>query len=499
MYAYDKCSIAGMRRSMKYFFNIFSNRLYRYLGALLIVFIITACKTVGPNYSSPEMQTPASWNQTVAEVNGDKQADQEVLAKWWATFNDPILSSLMERAVAGNLNLKQALSNVTQARIQRGITDTSRIPTVNGTGSVGRSYSKDFAGDFTGTNSFRAGLDASWELDIFGGVKRSIEAADANIQATKESYRDALVSLLAEVALNYIDVRSYQSRLQVAESNVKSQEETYNITKWRHQAGLITELDEQNAAKLLEQTRSQIPSLKSGLEQAKNRIAVLLGSEPGAVDSELEEYKAVPVTPESIALGIPADLLRRRPDLRKAERSLAVQTARIGVAEADRYPKISLSGNIGLSALTLGKFFSTDGLTTGVSSGISWPVYQAGKIAKNIELQWAIREQQLIAYKAALLTALQDVENALIAYSYEQTRRESLSKEVEFARQAADISKSQYSSGLIDFQSVLEAQTTLTSAQDQLAQSDAQVISNLISLYKALGGGWSSFEEAHQG
>jgi NodT family efflux transporter outer membrane factor (OMF) lipoprotein len=481
---------------MKYSFDVLSNRLYRYLGALPIILILSACTTVGPNYSSPEMKTPSAWQKEVSGITADKQSEQDILAKWWTTFNDPVLSSLMERAVAGNLNLKQALNNVNQARIQRGITDTNRFPTVNGTGSFGRSYSKDFKGDFTGTNSFRAGLDASWELDIFGGVKRSIEAADANLQATQESYRDALVSLLAEVALNYIDVRSYQSRLQVAESNLKSQEETYNITKWRHQAGLITELDEENAAKLLEQTRSQIPSLKSGLEQAKNRIAPLLGSEPGAVSSELEEYKPVPVTPKTVAVGIPADLLRRRPDLRKAERSLAAQTARIGVAEADRYPKISLSGNIGLSALTLGKFFSTDGLSTGANSGISWPVYQAGKITKNIELQWAIQEQQLIVYRAALLTALQDVENALIAYSYEQTRRESLSKEVQFAKQAADISTAQYSSGLIDFQSVLEAQTTLSSAQDQLAQSDAQVVSDLVSLYKALGGGWSSFEQS---
>jgi NodT family efflux transporter outer membrane factor (OMF) lipoprotein len=483
-----------MEEDYKSFSFIKTLRSALFLSLVISAFSFTACTTVGPNYSPPEMKAPATWHKKISGVTADKQSEQEILAKWWTTFNDPVLSNLMERAITGNLNLKQALNNVNQARIQRGITDTNRFPTVNGTGSVGRSYSKDLRGDFTGTNSFRAGLDASWELDIFGGVKRSLEAADANLQATQESYRDALVSLLAEVALNYIDVRSYQSRLQVAESNLKSQEETYNITKWRYQAGLITELDEENAAKLLEQTRSQIPSLKSGLEQAKNRIATLLGSEPGAVGSELEEYKPVPVTPKTVAVGIPVDLLRRRPDLRKAERSLAAQTARIGVAEADQYPKISLSGNIGLSALTLGKFFSTDGLSTGASSGISWPVYQAGKITKNIELQWAIQEQQLIAYKAALLTALQDVENALIAYSYEQTRRESLSKEVQFAKQAAEISRAQYSSGLIDFQSVLEAETTLLSAQDQLAQSDAQVVSDVVSLYKALGGGWSSFE-----
>jgi NodT family efflux transporter outer membrane factor (OMF) lipoprotein len=479
---------------MKYSFDGFSIKLYRYLGALTIVFILSACTTVGPNYSPPEMKTPATWKQTTTGAAEGKQSGEESLAKWWTTFNDPVLSSLMERAVAGNLNLKQALNKVRQARIQRGITDTNRFPSVNATGSAGRNYSKDFKGDFNGTNSFMAGIDASWELDIFGGVKRSVEAADANIEATQESYRDVLVSLLAEVAGNYIDVRSYQSRLLVAESNLKSQEETYNITKWRYQAGLITELDQENAAKILEQTRSQIPSLKSGLAQAKNRIAVLLGSEPGAVGAELDDYKPVPIASKEIAVGIPADLLRRRPDLRQAERNLAAQTARIGVAEADKYPKISLSGNIGLSALTLGKFFNTDSLSTGASSGISWPVYEAGKIAKNIELQYAIQEQQMINYKAALLTALQDVENALIAYSSEQERRESLSKEEQFAKQAADISRSQYSAGLIDFQAVLESETSLLTAQDQLAQSDALVISDLVSLYKALGGGWSSFE-----
>jgi NodT family efflux transporter outer membrane factor (OMF) lipoprotein len=468
---------------------------FRYIILLSVAgLLISACTTVGPNYSAPEMQTPPVWQKGDSGTTSEKKADEEILARWWTTFNDPLLSSLMERAVAGNLNLQQALNNVRQARIQRGITDTNSLPSVNATGSAGRSYSKDFKGDFNGTNSFRAGLDANWELDIFGGVKRSIEAADANIEATQESYRDVLVSLLAEVAFNYIDVRSYQSRLMVAESNLKSQEETHSITKWRYRAGLITELDVENSAKVLEQTRSQIPSLKSGLAQAKNRIAVLLGSAPGALDTELNEYKPVPTATGEIAVGIPADLLRRRPDLRRAERNLAAQTARIGVAQVDKYPKISLSGNIGLSALTLGKLFNTDSLSTGASSGISWPVYEAGRIAKNIELQYAIQEQQMIGYKAALLTALQDVENALTTYSCEIERRESLSRGAQLAKNAADISRSQYSAGLIDFQSVLEAETTLLSSQDQLAQSDALVVSDLVSLYKALGGGWSAME-----
>jgi NodT family efflux transporter outer membrane factor (OMF) lipoprotein len=480
---------------MKLFSNVrFITSLKYFIILLSAVFMLSGCKTVGPNYSPPEMQTPGAWQTTVAGATADKQSEEEVLAKWWTTFNDPVLSGLMERAVSGNLSLKQALNSVRQARIQRGITDTDRFPSVNSSGSAGRTYSKDMLGDFTGSNSLRLGLDASWELDIFGGVKRSLEASDANIQVSQESYRDVLVSLLAEVALNYIEVRSYQSQLLVAESNLKTQEETYNITRWRYQAGLTTGLDMENANKNLEQTRSQVPSLKSGLEQAENRIAVLLGSEPGSLDSELDEYKPIPVVPKEIALGIPADLLRRRPDLRKAERDIAAQTARIGVAEADRYPKISLSGNIGLSALGLGDLLSTDSLSTGISSGISWPVFNAGKIMKNIDVQWAVQEQKLIIYKSALLTALEDVENALTSYSYDQIRREAVIKASKSAEQAADISRSQYSSGLIDFQSVLEAESTLLSLQNQVAQSDAQVIKDLISMYKSLGGGWSSFE-----
>ncbi len=480
---------------MKSLLNVNINMSRKYIVLLLSAgLLLSACTTVGPDYSPPEMQTPAEWKSDTAGATANKEPEEQVMGKWWTTFNDPVLSGLMERAVAGNLNLKQALNSVRQARIQRGIADTDRFPSVNSSGSAGRSYSEDMHGDFSGSNSFRIGLDASWELDLFGGVKRSIEAADANLQATEESYRDVLVSLLAEVALNYIEVRSYQSQLLVAESNLKSQEETYNITRWRYQAGLTTGLDMDNADKNLEQTRSQIPSMKSGLEQAKNRIAGLLGIEPGALDPILDEYRPVPVAPVEIALGIPADLLRRRPDLRKAERELAAQTARIGVAEAERYPRISLSGNIGLSALSLGDLFSAESLATGVSSGISWPVYNAGKVMKNIEIQWAVQEQKQIAYKALLLTALEDVENAMTAYSYDRVRRESLIKASRSAELAAEASRAQYSSGLADFQSVLEAESTLLNLQNNVVQSDAQIIKDLVALYKALGGGWRSFE-----
>jgi NodT family efflux transporter outer membrane factor (OMF) lipoprotein len=336
------------------------------------------------------------------------------------------------------------------------------------------------------------GLDASWELDLFGGIKRSLEAADAQLGSTRESYRSVLVSLLAETATNYMQLRSYQSRLMVAEANLKTQQETYNITQWRYQAGLTTGLDIERARSNLEGTRAQIPSLKSSLKQTKNRIAVLLGEQPGALDKELDTYTPVPVPPEKIAAGIPADLLRRRPDLRKAERDLAAQTARIGTAEAQRFPRIILSGNIGLSALNLGDLADRESLSTGGSAGISWPVFKAGAIVKNIALQWELKDQALLSYKAALLTALEDVENALSAYANELTRRDYLQKQSDAAQRSDEISRKQYSSGLIDFQSVLDTQRSLLSAQDQVAQSNAQVIIDLISLYRALGGGWQS-------
>ncbi len=462
-----------------------------YVISVAIVIMLSSCMTVGPDYSPPEMETPVTWQKEVGNTPYNRP-NQDTLTSWWTTFNDPVLTTLIEHAVSENLSLKEALSRVRQARIQRGITGADRFPSVNASGSASRSYREDVEGDFSGTESFMLGLDASWELDIFGGVKRSLEASDAELESTQESYHNVLVSLFAETATNYTQLRSYQSRLLVAEENLKTQEETFNITQWRYQAGLTTGLDVERARANLEGTRAQIPSLKSSLEQTKNRIAILLGEPPGALDEALDVYKPVPVPPEEIAVGIPADLLRRRPDLRKAERDLAAQTARIGVAKAQSFPRITLSGNIGLDALTLEDLVGRDSLSTGATAGISWPVFKAGAIMRNIKLQWEIKDQTLLSYKATLLTALEEVENALTSYSYELARREYLLKQSQSAQRSAEISRKQYSSGLIDFQSVLDTERSLLSSQDQVAQSDAQVIINLISLYKALGGGWES-------
>ena len=343
---------------------------------------------------------------------------------------------------------------------------------------------------------YSVGFDAGWELDIFGGVRRSMEAAEANLEASREDWRNVLVSLLAEVALNYIDVRTYQTRLTVAEANLKTQIETCQLTLWRNQAGLSDELAVQQARYNLENTRSQIPTLRTGLEEAMNRISVLLGEQPGKIHGELEKQEPIPVIPLKIAVGVPADALRRRPDVRKAERDLAAQTAKVGVATADLYPKFKLSGSIGLAALATGDLLSADSKTYSFGPSVTWTIFNGGAIRQNIEVQSALQEQYLIAYEAAVLNASEEVENALVAFAEEQKRRQALLDATGAAKQASELAKNKYQAGLTDFSSVLDAERSLRSFEDSLAQSEGAVTSNLVRLYKTLGGGWRAVNES---
>jgi len=456
-----------------------------------IAWTFAACTTVGPDYVRPDLPVPDGWQGTAGSA-APAPAGEDAVTDWWQVFDDPILDDLVARAVAENLDLKSALSTVRQARISRGIAGADRSPSVNASGSVRRTYREDAAGDFSPTDSYSLGLDASWELDIFGGIRRTLEASDADLAATEASYRDALVTLLAEVAVTYVELRSYQKRYEVAEANLEFQNETWEITRWRHEAGLSTALDVERAKTNLEQTRAEIPALRAGIDQTLNALSVLVGGIPGTLDNELGQYRSLPAPPDTIALGIPADLLRRRPDLRRAEMDLAAQTARIGVAKSNLYPSFSLSGSVGLDALSAGDLLNANSVGAGIGGIMSWPIYKAGAIIRNIELQWEIQEQKLIAYRKALLVALEDVENGLTAYASEQERRKSLLSAYQSAELAVEISRVQYTSGLVDFTTVLDSERTLLSLQTQLVQSDAQVIMNLISLYKAMGGGWES-------
>jgi NodT family efflux transporter outer membrane factor (OMF) lipoprotein len=292
--------------------------------------------------------------------------------------------------------------------------------------------------------------------------------------------------------MNYIDVRSYQARIAAAEGNVARQAETYQLTLWRQQAGLGDELAVQEALSNLENTRSQVPDLRSGLEAALNRIAVLLGEQPGKVHKELEKPASIPAPPVDVAVGVPADMLRRRPDVRRAERELAAQTARVGVATAELYPKFTLTGSIGIEALSVNRLVSTPTRSYSFGPSISWPIFKGGAIRANIEVQSALQEQALVEYEKTVLSALEEVENVLTAYAEEQNKMESLRLAERAANRSAEVALLKYEAGLSDFLAVLVAQRSLLSAQDQLAKSRGVVTSNLIKLYKALGGGWES-------
>ncbi len=458
---------------------------------ILMLWMMAGCAAVGPDYKAPDTQAPAAWDTDLSAGLAPSASRGEDLSAWWTVLNDPVLTELMQRAVAGNLDLRQAESRVRQARAERGVQWAQYFPSVDASGSASLSRS----GSGTTTKLYQAGLDASWELDVFGGVRRSVEAADASIGASEADLEDVLVSLLAEVALNYVDLRSVQEQLRVAQDNLSAQSELYDLTRWRAEAGLVSDLDQEQAHYTLEQTRAQIPSLNTGISQARNALCLLLGVQPGALNDVLEIAAPIPVPPQEVVIGLPAEMLRRRPDIRKAERQLAAQTANVGVATADLYPRFTLPGSIGYEALSAGSLFDSSSRTTRIVPGVSWNLFDAGRIRRNIAVQNALQEQALLTYETTVLSALKDVEDALVAYGNETSRLTSLRQASQSAQRAEEMANQQYAAGLVDFQVVLDAQRSLLSIQDQQATSEGQVTANLIRLYKALGGGWSSMAQ----
>ena len=462
---------------------------------LTLIISLNGCVMVGPDYVRPDIEVSKEWKNQPENSN----TNTDTLSEWWKAFDDPKLSKLIEMAVKNNLDLKKAQASIREARARKGLAKAGLFPTIESSGSTTRSKSSENTGSVTSGNSsaitsdlYSLGFDASWELDIFGGVRRSVEAAQANLDASQENMRDVLVTLLAEVAKNYIDVRTYQSRIAIAEEVLRTQEETYQLILWRNEAGLSDQLSVQQARYNLENTRSSIPTLRTGLEQAINSIAVLLGEQPGKVHNELSKREPIPLAPRNIATGAPADILRRRPDVRKAERDLAAQTAKIGVATADLYPKFTLSGSIGLQSISTGNLFLSGSRNYSFGPNITIPIFSGGATLKNIEIQSALQEQYLMAYKTAILNALKDVEDSLAAYEQEQKRMQALNDAARAAREAVKLAGDEYQAGLISFSDVLESERSLLTYENNLAVSEGTVTTNLISLYKALGGGWES-------
>ncbi len=448
---------------------------------------------VGPDYVPPEIEMPDQWESAVVEELAEEEPDLE---QWWTAFNDPQLSELISRATESNKNLQVAVLRVTEARALRGIANADFFPQVDAGGSYSRSQSSENTafGAATGgeaVDNWNLGFDAAWEIDVFGRVRRSVEAAEAEIEVSIEDYRDVLVSLYAEVAVTYVEIRSVQARLDYARSNVESQTESVKITRDRFEAGLTSALDVAQAEGNLASTESSIPSLETSLVAGLNRLAVLLGENPGALNQELQTAREIPSASVEIAIGMPAELLRRRPDVRRSERLLAAQTARIGVATADLYPSFSLPGFLGLESEDVGDLFSGESLTWNLSPGFRWKIFSAGKIRNRIKVEEARTEQALLRYEQSILFALEEVENTMVAYRQERIRRDHLADAVAASERSVEMVRTQYTSGLTNFQNVLDSQRSLFIRQDELADSEGRVVQNLIALNKALGGGWS--------
>ena len=463
----------------------------RRLTNIWMVTTMAGCSAVGPDYKTPDIATPIDWSQRLGRGLSGAEPEADTLVQWWTTLGDSDLSNLIERARTGNVDLKVAQARIREARGRRGIAASGFYPSFGFSGSASVSRSSENAGSGERGEFYRTGFDASWEIDVFGGVRRSVEAAQADVDASVAEFYGLMVSLLAEVALNYVDTRTFQTQLQVVEENLKAQSDTLQLTDWRFAAGLVSKLDVEQAKANLENTRAQLPRIRSNIEAAKNRLAILLGVFPGALEAQLAARRPIPEAPLEVVVGVPAEMLRRRPDVRRAERQLAAQTALIGVATAELYPKYSLPGTIGLESLTSNHLFTAGSRAWSLLGSITWTIFQGGAIRQNIEVQSALQEQFLYQYEATILTALEEVGTSLSAFAEEQERRDALLEATQAAQRAAELSRDQYASGLIDFQTVLDAQRSVLTSQEQLTQSRGQVTANLISLYKVLGGGWT--------
>jgi NodT family efflux transporter outer membrane factor (OMF) lipoprotein len=479
------------------------------VGAAAVLLVNVGC-TVGPDYEKPEAAVETQWiNQSDARVS-QREAK---LGDWWKVFKDPDLDRLVEEARRQNLTLQLAGVRILEARAQLGIATGNEYPQLQQlNGDLGFQQISAHAPNTTPAmdrnfGSVGIGFDAGWELDLWGKFRRGVESSLANLDASVASYDDALVSLTAEVVRTYILLRTDEARIQVARDNVKIQQRTLEIADALFSGGLITELDYLQAKSLLNSTLAVIPPLQANVRQEKNALGVLLGQPPGRIDGYVAQPRPIPVAPAEVAVGVPADLLRRRPDIRLAERQLATQSALIGVAKADLYPHFSLLGSINLrasdAALTfasggaseLSDLFNAKSFQYFIGPSLSWDIFNYGRITNQVRVEDA-RFQQLIAdYRSVVLNAAREAEDATIGFLKSQEQRHELQQTYEAAKRSTDLSLYQYQEGLVDYIRVLDSQRNLVSSQEALVRVTGDIATNLIALYKALGGGWETRTE----
>ena len=458
--------------------------------ALTVALLLSACASLSPTGAAlPDTPLPARWSAPGGSIT--QGASAQALAQWWQRFDDPALTALVTQALQANTNVRGAQAALLQARAQRDVQAATLGPSLGASGSAQRSRS----GDTDATNRFQAGFDASWEPDVFGGNQSGVNASEADTRAAETSLADVQVSLAAEVAVTYIELRSLQTRLAIARSNLAAQTETLQITRWRVQAGLASSLDLEQAVAASEQTAAQLPSLQTGVAQALSGLAVLTGQAPGTLEATLQAGLTtpapIPQAPAALALALPAETLRQRPDVRTAEHRISAALARVSQADAARYPSFRLGGSLGLSALTLSTLGNGASVVSSLLASVSVPLLDGGAAVARVRAQEAALEQARTSYQGTVLAALKDVEDALVSLQGNQERLVRLQAASGAAANAELLARQRYESGLIDFRAVLDTQRTLLSTQDSVATTQANLSADLVRLYKSLGGGWT--------
>ncbi|MBB3609170.1 efflux transporter outer membrane subunit [Rhizobium sp. BK602] len=462
------------------------SRLIPLAAVLLCTSVLTGC-VVGPDYEKPTVAMPSHWSRQASS----KQGAAPDLSQWWKQLRDPTLNALIEEAVQTNLDVATAKAKIREARATYREQKGALLPTAEATASATRNRTAASDGSAASIYSeYQPGFDASWELDLFGGNKRSAEAARRGVEAAEEDLRDTLVTLVGDVATYYVQAREYQALRDLAQRTAVSQRKTASLTQEQYKAGTVTAVDAANADGQASSTEADIPSYQISYVEALHKLAVLLGKPPAALDERLKKTAPIPQPPLKVSTGIPATILTSRPDVRLAERQLAQYTAKIGVAEANRYPSISLTGSITSSA--------TDIADLGRKSTIGWsfgptvtiPIFQGGQLKAAVDVAKAERDQYYIAYQSVVLTAMQDVEDAIVSLTQEKLKNAKLAASAASYRRASALSRELNKAGATDFLDVLDAERSLYSAESSLIQSKASIATNYISLNKALGGGW---------
>ena len=469
--------------------------------------------SVGPNFAHPDPHVPPQWSATSTAPTASTSINTEpqAVVNWWTTFQEPTLSSLIERSTASNLDLRAAVLRITEARAEREVAAAAFLPTATANASFTRQRLSDTTTTgavFTGVgnaaipgapaikfpnpyNQFQLGASASWEIDLFGRVRRSVEAANADLQASVEDQHAVLVSLCADVARNYIELRGAQLRKAVTDQSLATQKELYDLTRQRQAVGLTTDLDVANAGAQLDSTQALVPQLEGEVTQDINQLSLLMGRAPDTLRAELESSQPVPQVPPVLPIGLPSDLARRRPDIREAEARLHAATARIGVAVGDLFPRLTLSASGGTQSQSASDLLKWASRFGSIGPTFELPIFDGSRWA-TVRLQNVRAQEAALDYERTVLSALHEVENALAAYKSDRDRGVSLASAVKQSRDALELARARYSSGVANFIDVLDAERSLQQNELALATNTTAISTDLVAVYRALGGGWES-------